>query len=126
MISVEKAKTIHSILIEKFGGIDGIRNHDLLESSLQRPFQTFDSIELYPEPFQKAAALIQSLLINHPFLDGNKRFGYVAMRLILMKFGYDISANEDEKYTLVIKIAEGKLTVDENSVWIESHLIKTS
>jgi hypothetical protein len=52
-----------------------------LESALSRPYQTFDENELYNSPVEKAAALIESIIINHPLIDGNKRFGYVAMRL---------------------------------------------
>ncbi len=98
MISLNEAILIHAVLIEKFGGVKGLRDKTLLESSLARPFQHFNKQELYPTPEEKAAAIIESIITNHPFIDGNKRFGYVAMRLVLMNFGRDIYANEDEKY----------------------------
>ena len=76
MISLEEVLKIHNILIEKFGGSPGIRNRELLESSIGRPFSTFDSIDLYPTPIDKGAAIIESIVKNHPFIDGNKRTGY--------------------------------------------------
>ena len=76
MISLEEVLKIHNILIEKFGGSPGIRNRELLESSIGRPFSTFDSIDLYPTPIDKGAAIIESIVKNHPFIDGNKRTGF--------------------------------------------------
>ena len=98
MINVEQAIQIHEILIERFGGTKGIRDKGLLESALLRPYHTFDRKELYPDNYQKAASLIESLLINHPFIDGNKRIGYVIMRLFLMETGIEIVASQNEKY----------------------------
>ncbi len=118
MIDIADAIRVHDILIDQFGGSKGIRDHGLLESALSRPFQTFDRKDLYANPAEKAAALIQSILINHPFVDGNKRVGYVLMRLLLMEFGFDIVATEEEKYDLVIKIAEGKYQHAEISDWL--------
>ena len=122
MISVDDAIRIQSILIDKFGGSEGLRDKKLLESALMRPYQTFDNKDLYQTPPKKAAAIIESLLINHPFIDGNKRFGYVAMRLTLMEYGLDISANEDDKYDFVIKIAKGEFKFDEILDWINNKL----
>jgi death-on-curing protein len=123
MISINDAIRIQSILIDKFGGSDGLRDKNLLESALMRPYQTFDSNDLYPTPSEKAAAIIESILINHPFVDGNKRFGYVAMRLTLMEFDLDISASENDKYEFVIKIAKGELRFDKILEWINEKLI---
>lgn len=118
MISMDEAIRIHSILVDKFGGLDGLRDKNLLESALKRPYQTFDSKDLYSTPPEKAAALFESLLINHLFIDGNKRFGYVAMRLTLMDYGLDLIASEDDKYKFVIKVANGESDFDEILGWI--------
>ena len=124
MISFNEVLNIHSLLIEKFGGLTGIRDKDLLDSSIHRPFATFDSKDLYPSTVDKAAAILESIVKNHPFIDGNKRTGYTLMRLILLSDGLDISASEDEKYEFVIGIAEGKMTFDRIQTWIISKLKK--
>ena len=126
MISIEQVITIHEILIDKFGGAKGLRDLALLESALSRPYQTFGGIELHENQFQKAAAIIQSLLINHPFIDGNKRIGFVVMRLILLEKGWEINATQDEKYLFVINIASGKMEFNEISDWIKSKAIRNS
>lgn len=82
MIPEREVLEIHAILIEEFGGANGIRDKALLDSALNRPFQTFDGTELYPTPMDKAAAILESVVKNHPFSDGNKRMGYVLARLL--------------------------------------------
>ncbi|WP_424961484.1 type II toxin-antitoxin system death-on-curing family toxin [Ekhidna sp.] len=77
MISEREVFEIHSILIERFGGSNGVRDSELLNAAINRPFQTFDGNELYPEPIDKAAAILESIVKNHPFVYGNKRTGYV-------------------------------------------------
>ena len=126
MISLEQVIKIQDILIDKFGGAKGIRDLAQLESALSRPYQTFGGLELHENQFHKAAAIIQSLLINHPFIDGNKRIGYVVMRLILLEKGWEIIATQDEKYSFVINNASGKMEFNEIANWIQSNAIRIS
>jgi death-on-curing protein len=121
MISAQTAIEIHSILIDEFGGGEGIRDTDLLEAALARPFQTFDNQELYKTTIEKAAALMESLINNHPFIDGNKRTGYVLGRLLLMNDGIDIKASEDEKYDFVISITTGEKEYPQILDWLKEH-----
>lgn len=123
MISLHEAEQIHEVLIEQFGGGSGIRDKGALISAINRPFQTFRDEELYPSIVHKAAALIESILINHPFIDGNKRTGYVLMRLLLLSNNYDLQASEDDKYDFVIEIAAGKMKFERIVAWLESHLV---
>jgi death-on-curing protein len=109
MINLELVINVHELLIEKFGGIHGIRDLKTLESAITRPFMTFDQIELYPSPILKATALIESLINNHPFLDGNKRIGYVMMRFLLLQNNIDLKATQSEKYDFVMKIVNGQI-----------------
>lgn len=124
MISVEEVEHIHNLLIEEFGGGKGIRNLGALEAAINRPFVTFDQQDLYPGAVDKAAAIIESILINHPFIDGNKRTGYVLMRLFLLQSGQDIEAGQEEKYNFVILIATGKMTFEGIKKWIGERLKK--
>ena len=122
MIAIEEVQQIHKLLIDTFGGSHGIQNISALESALLRPFQTFDNKELYPTAIEKAAALVESILNNHPFIDGNKRTGYVMMRLFLMDHGLDIEATQEEKYNLIINIASGVIRFEQIVEWLEKHV----
>jgi death-on-curing protein len=121
MISVLEAERIHDVLIEQFGGVKGIRDKGLLESALLRPYQTFDGKELYPTPVDKAAALFESLVNNHPFLDGNKRIAYVLMRITLRQSNVDIEGSGEMKYDFVIQAASGQLNFENIRSWIAAN-----
>ncbi|MGE0772593.1 MAG: type II toxin-antitoxin system death-on-curing family toxin [Cyclobacteriaceae bacterium] len=123
MISVQEVIEIHYILIERFGGAKGIRDRGLLESAVRRPFQTFDGIELYPLPIEKAAAIFESIVCNHPFIDGNKRIAWVLLRLTLLNKSCDVRASENDKYEFVMNAASGKLNFEEIRLWIEQHVV---
>jgi death on curing protein len=124
MIDLKTVESIHNILIDKFGGGKGVRDQRLLESSLARPNATFDQKDLYPTSIDKAAALFESLIINHPFVDGNKRTAYVLMRLYLMADNMDIVASQNEKYAFVIAASKGELRFDQIKEWLRLHVSK--
>ena len=124
MISIKETEEIHKLVIEMFGGSHGIRDYNALDSALARPFQTFDNKDLYSDTIQKAASLIESILINHPFIDGNKRTGYVLLRMFLIQNGVDISATQEEKYEFVIGIASGKIKYEQILDWLQKHITK--
>jgi death-on-curing protein len=122
MIDIQEVLVIHDTLIVQFGGSNGIRDYNLLVSAINRPFTSTGDTEFYPTIHEKAAALIESIVKNHPFVDGNKRTGYVMMRLFLLNNGFDIQASQDEKYTFVIRIASGSLTIEHITSWILEHI----
>lgn len=124
MISLSEVLEIHELLISEFGGSYGIRDLNLLNSALNRPFLGFGNVEFYPNLQDKAAALIESIVKNHPFIDGNKRTAYVLMRLYLIQEGFDIIASQNEKYEFVMNIADGKSEYQEITKWIESKIVK--
>jgi death-on-curing protein len=101
-----------------------VRDFRSLESDLARPFATFDNKYLYPSPSDKVAAIIKSILINHPFVDGNKRTAYVLMKLILFEFGLDVEATQDEKYEMVVASSMGDMRFDDIKTWMDSRLRK--
>jgi death-on-curing protein len=113
MINSEQVIAIHTLLIHKFGGSHGIRDKNALSSAVARPYTTFDNKELYPTEIEKAAAIIESLVKNHPFIDGNKRIGYVMMRMILLESGKDVDASLNEKYEFVISISKGQMEFEQ-------------
>jgi death on curing protein len=120
MIDLQEVFEIHQVLIQQFGGSQGVRDERLLKSAIERPFSGFGETEFYPTPEEKAGAILESIVKNHPFIDGNKRTGYVLMRLILMQFGKDITATQDEKYSFVIEVASGQIELQEIVAWIRN------
>ena len=92
-----------------------------MESAIARPFKTFDGKDLYPSVLEKAASLIESILVNHPFIDGNKRTGYTLLRLFLLSNDLDIIASQDNKYEFVINIASGTLKYDRILSWLKKN-----
>lgn len=70
---------------------------------------------------EKAASLIESILVNHPFIDGNKRTGYTLLRLFLLSNDLDIIASQDNKYEFVINIASGTLKYDRILSWLKKN-----
>ena len=109
MIALNEVLAIHDILIERFGGARGVRDHA--------------GQELYPHTVDKAAAIFESIISNHPFVDGNKRTAYVPMRLLLRVGTLEIRATADEKFDFVIKAAQGLLKFDDIKAWINSRLV---
>jgi len=118
MINIEVVKYFHSILIVEFGGSNGIRDLNALQAAIQRPYSTFDGKDLYPTIYDKAAALVESLVKNHAFIDGNKRIGYVMLRFFLIESGYDLSASQTDKYNFIIEISKGDLDFKDIKEWI--------
>lgn len=124
MINIEIVKYFHTILIEEFGGSSGIRDFHALQAATQRPFSTFDGKDLYPTINDKAAALVESLVKNHAFIDGNKRIGYVMLRFFLMENGYDLSSSQTDKYNFIIEISKGNLGFEGIKDWIARNTLK--
>lgn len=83
---------------------------------------TFGGEELYPTIVEKASALSFSLMKNHPFIDGNKRIGHVAMEVLLVLNGFEINATVDQQERVILQVAAGKLGRDEFTEWLRSHI----
>ena len=121
MISKEIILILHEHSIQDFGGSRGIRDEGLMESAIARPYQTFDGQDLYQTVFEKAAAIAESIIINHPFVDGNKRTGYLAMLSILKDNGIQIIVPNDDIYNFVIKISTGDKRFEEIVEWLKTN-----
>lgn len=112
---------LHQEVMERSGGSAGVRDQGLLESAVYRPQASFGGEDLYPDLFSKAAALGHSIIKNHPFVDGNKRTGFEAMRLLLRLNGYDIQASLNAKFNFVLAIAEGELKEQAIADWLKQN-----
>jgi death on curing protein len=118
---LDKILLLHKFSIEDYGGAHGVRDLAMLESAIQRPFQTFDGEDLYPDVLAKATAIIESIVINHPFVDGNKRTGMLAMFEILAAEKLTVRAHEDQLYQFVIDISTGAIRFDEIVIWLQAN-----
>ena len=124
-LSVEQILFIHYRLIEETGGSHGVHDMDRLQSAVARPQSTFDDQELYNNVAEKAAALMESLIRNHPFVDGNKRTGVTAAGLLLLQNGYRLSASNTELVELALSIARSECTFDEIKDWLRENIQPT-
>lgn len=111
-------------MIKEFGGSCGIRDMGLVESAIARPKATLNGGYLYKSIFDKAASLLQSLLKNHPFIDGNKRTALVSASLFLKINGWNLVNSYDEEVEFAVRVDNGNLTVEQISNWLERHSVK--
>jgi death-on-curing protein len=119
----DAVQAIHKRQIAEHGGQDGLRDVGLLESALARPL----NIHAYrPEAdiADLAAAYAFGIIKNHPFIDGNKRTGYVVMETFILLNGNSLTATQQEKYMTIITVADGNSTEDELSGWIGNMIVE--
>jgi death-on-curing protein len=121
-LSFDTLVAIHSDLVSQSGGLDGIRDSHLLESALNAPFQTFGGKDLYPTLEKKAAQLAFSLIKNHPFQDGNKRIGIVAMVTFLKRNGLSVSCTDEELISLGLGLADDTFDKEYLENWLALHI----
>ena len=121
VLSPHQVLFLHARLIEETGGSHGVRDMGLLLSALGRPQATFEGKELHPTIYQKAAAQSDSMINNHPFVDGNKRTGIGAAVLFLSLNGYVLTASNQELLDLTMKIAQKKTAIETIANWFEKY-----
>lgn len=121
LITVEQAIFAHEKIIKATGGSQGIRDFALLESALFRPAASFGGQDLYPTIFEKAAALVHSLLLNHQFVDGNKRTATFLVYRFLMINGYKFSVSNKELVQFTLDIEAKKLDLAGISSWLRNN-----
>ncbi len=114
-LSLDEALAIHQRLIERFGGPSGIRDLGLLESALYRPQTGY-----YRDILEMAAALFESLLMNHPFVDGNKRVAFFATDVFLRLNGWKIDVQPEPAHSFLIGLLErGESDFDRLLPWLQ-------
>lgn len=119
--TLDEVVAIHFRVTEKTGGSQGIRDWDLLASALGRPQATFGGVDLYPDIFLKAAALVQSLSSNHPFVDGNKRTALTTLEYFLYINSLQLKAAQEEKVDFTLWTENKKPTIEKIAGWIKKH-----
>jgi death on curing protein len=101
-LTLDEVLRVHDVLLHRFGGAPGVRDHGLIESALLRPQTGY-----YADLIEEAAALWESLAMNHGFVDGNKRVAYACVELFLQANGADISADNHQLETFIYSNLEG-------------------
>lgn len=117
----EQVLFLHSRLIEETGGEHGVRDLTMLLSALGRPQATYDGNDLYADVFFKGAALMDSLIRNHPFIDGNKRSAITAAGLFLHLNGYALQVENDEMVRFTLACAQSQVPLDEMQKWLQGN-----
>ena len=121
-LSVAQLIALHDELMKSFGGRRGLRDRAALESAAARPEMTFDGEDLYPDLAAKAAALMHSLVVNHAFVDGNKRAGAAAAELFVDVNGYRLNAADPDLERVTFALARGELSAEALAIWFRQRL----
>ena len=120
-LSPKQILLIHDELIEVYGGSHGVRDENLLESAICQPYVSYGGVDLYPTVFDKAAALLRSLIKNHPFVDGNKRTAIAAAQILLEANNFKFCTSSDKTYAFLLKIANKNWSVEQISTWLKDN-----
>lgn len=118
-LNLVEVLALHRQIIEQSKGAMGIRDLGSLESALAQPRMTFAGEDLYPTIVDKASALGFSIVMNHPFIDGNKRTGHATMETFLLLNGLEINAYVDEQERVILALASGELERDAFTKWLQ-------
>ena len=102
-LTVADVLAMHTVLMRRYGGLPGVRDPGALEAALYRPQTGY-----YKDTIEQAAALMESLAINHPFVDGNKRIAFAAMDVFLRINGYELNRQSAQIYAEIISMLEHK------------------
>jgi death-on-curing protein len=120
-LTKEQIFLLHNELIEACGGSKGLRDEGLLDSALAAPFHTFDGRSVLPTIQQKAARLGFGLIMNHPFVDGNKRVGAHVMLTLLAMNGIELTYTQKELYEVILDVAAGDASFETLLKWVLEH-----
>lgn len=115
----------HTASIEMYGGRGGVRDEQSLLAAIERPWQASFGPEHFASPFEKAAALMESVIRRHPFVDGNKRTATASAAYLLSTFGYEVEAGQRELEDFAVSVAVGDLETKNIALWFENHARKT-
>ncbi len=114
----------HTVSIRQYGGSEGVRDEEGLLAAIERPWQASFGREHFSSPFEKASALMESIIRRHPFLDGNKRTGTASAAYLLSTFGHELEAEQRELEDFAVNVALGGLGIETMARWFEAHTHK--
>jgi len=120
-VDIKEVYCIHRLIIARAGTKAGIRDFTLLHSAVERYKATYGGHDLYPTVFDKAAAFLQSICLNHPFTDGNKRMAWAATHKFLWDNGHRLFSNRKEAAGFMISVDNEKLSLKHISSWLKKH-----
>jgi death on curing protein len=116
-LSLEQVRELHRLQLTRYGGLAGLRDRGALEAALARPQMTFGGEDLYPDLAAKSAALMHSLVLNHPFVEGNKRVGAHAAVLFLLANGHELLASPAALVDVTLATARGEMSAEALAIW---------
>lgn len=118
-VTLDEILVIHDRILEVGGGRQGIHDFTLLHSAIERPKAQFGEKYLYTSIWLMAAALLQSLVKNHPFEDGNKRTAYFSTLRFLEKNGYTLEAKEEAILKFMVKVDVKNTNIEKIAFWLK-------
>lgn len=121
-LSVDQVLALHALQIRRYGGASGVRDHGALDGAVARPQMTFGGEDLYPDLATKAAALMHSLVMNHPFVDGNKRVGAHPTLLFLYANGFEPVVSPTELTRMTLAVAGGEVGAEALAIWFRQRI----
>ncbi|WP_053960087.1 type II toxin-antitoxin system death-on-curing family toxin [Sulfobacillus thermosulfidooxidans] len=125
-LTIQEVLFIHFQVIDRFGGMHGVLNLGGLESAVARPLATMGGDDLYASMLEKAAVLLHSLVLNHPFQDGNKRTAFTALGLFLHYNGMALDVSSTDAENFVVNVADKHVDVETIVEWLQSHTRSTN
>jgi death-on-curing protein len=111
----------NSAVVGRTGGSLGVRDAGALEAAVARPYTGYGEKGLFPTPFDKAAALMESVIQRHPFVDGNKRIGLLGGAEVPYLAGRDFPTPSDEIVEVAVALTEHKIEARQLSRWFEAY-----
>lgn len=122
-LTLAEVMDLHHRVVTQSGGSPGLRDPNGLDSAVAQPRMAFGGQDLYPTAVDKAAALAFSLVLNHPFVDGNKRIGHAAMETFLVLNGLELAAPVDEQEAMFLRLAAGEFDRESFTTWVREKVV---
>jgi death-on-curing protein len=114
---------LHTVAVEVFGGSEGVRPESL-RAAVARPWDSSLGRDHFPTPFDRAAALAESIIRRHPFIDGNKRTAVYAAAYLLETFGHELEAEQQELEDFAVSVVVENMETADIALWFESHSLR--